>query len=133
LLCISTTVLPSACSALLCSDRQHSRNMRRPQPTATRGAACLHSCLACFMCLNCTQQTVLRYSLDLQRSAPGRYLNTAAGWLVLLRHHAIRRLRTALPEGGARPIFGHLRLSEPGPNASLLRLRAERPRCAGRD
>lgn len=46
---------------------------------------------------------MLLYSLDMQRSAPDRYLNTAAGWLVLLRHHAIRRLRTALPEGEQDP------------------------------
>lgn len=35
----------------------------------------LHSCLSCFMCLDCTQQTVLHHSLDnMQKSALERYL-----------------------------------------------------------
>jgi hypothetical protein len=86
----------------------------------------LHSCLACFMSLDCTQQTVLLHSLDMQKSALERYLNTAAGWLMLLWHHPIRRLRTALLEGGrSRTHLG----SEPGPNASPLRLRAGSPLC----
>lgn len=52
------------------------------------------------MRLDCTQDTVLHHSLDMHRSALERYLNTAAGWLMLFWHHPIRRLRTALLEGG---------------------------------
>jgi hypothetical protein len=87
----------------------------------------LHSCLTCFMWLDCTQEKALHHSLDMHKSALERYLNTAAGWLMLLWHHPIRRLRTALLEGGCSRT--HLRCSlgspEPGPNASPLRF------CAG--
>jgi hypothetical protein len=58
-----------------------------PEPAAPHGRReallALHSCLACFMWLDCTQETVLHHSLEVQTSAPERYLNTAAGWLML--------------------------------------------------
>jgi hypothetical protein len=97
----------SRCSAVWSSLAEHAAHQRRREAPLD-----FHSCLACFMCLDCTHQTVLHHSLGVQTSGHGHYHSTAAGWLMLLWHHALRRLRTALPSGvAARPAFGVLQFA----------------------
>jgi hypothetical protein len=92
---------------LLCRLAALSRNMRRIRGDARR---CLTSFLSGLF-------HVLRlHASDSAASFVGRaevgawhYHSTAAGWLMLLWHHALRRLRSALPSGvAARSAFGVL-------------------------
>ena len=55
----------------------------------------LHSCLAGFMWLDCTQQSAC-HSPDSHRAPFQRYQNTAAGWLMLSPQHpsTLHRLRS---------------------------------------
>lgn len=88
----ASVAVQSAPPAVLYSDLLWPRALRNMRRIQGHGNArrCLPSIpvwpVSC--ALDCTQETMLHHSLVMQRSALERYLNTAAGWLMLLWHIA---------------------------------------------